>query len=70
MYFRQSVRALNREPGFALFAIFTLALGIGASTAMFSVFNGVLLAPVPYAGGGNQHSLHRYRQTGHAHHRR
>jgi putative ABC transport system permease protein len=49
MYFRQSVRALNREPGFALFAIFTLALGIGASTAMFSVFNGVLLAPVPYA---------------------
>jgi predicted permease len=44
-----SIRSLTRDPGITLFAIFTLALGIGASTAMFSVFNGVLLAPVPYA---------------------
>src|ERR1035438_6691867 len=48
-HLRHSLRTLGREPGFALFAILTLALGIGASTAMFSVFNGVLLAPVPYA---------------------
>lgn len=46
---RQSFRALRREPGFTAFAILTLALGIGASTAMFSVFHGVLLAPVPFA---------------------
>ena len=48
-HFRQSINALRREPGFTAFAILTLALGIGASTAMFSVFHGVLLAPVPYA---------------------
>ncbi len=46
---RQSFRALGREPGFTAFAILTLALGIGASTAMFSVFHAVLLAPVPFA---------------------
>jgi putative ABC transport system permease protein len=46
---RYAVRTLVRQPGFAFVGIVTLALGIGATTAVFTVVNGVLVRPLPYA---------------------
>lgn len=47
---RQGFRILLRSPGFAVTAILTLALGIGATTALFTVVNAVLIEPLPFPG--------------------
>jgi putative ABC transport system permease protein len=56
---RYAVRSLARAPGFTLVALLTLALGIGGTTAIFSVVDGILLRPLPYPSADRIISLSR-----------
>jgi len=57
---RFGVRMIVHNPGFSALVMLTLALGIGANTAIFSIVYGVLLRPLPYARGGDLVVLHQY----------
>src|SRR3954465_5795116 len=54
---RVALRSLRRSPGFAFTAIATLALGIGATTAIFTALSAVLLKPLPYPRPAELYSL-------------
>lgn len=56
---RSAVRTILRRPGFAVFVAMTLALGIGANSAVFSVLHSVLLAPLPYDEPGQLVRVYR-----------
>src|SRR5215470_290440 len=59
---RFGLRRLRSRPGFTVAAVATLALGIGANVAIFSVIRGVLLSPLPYAKGDEIIALRQHAQ--------
>ena len=61
---RVSLRSLLKRPGFTLIAILTLALGLGASTAIFSVVDGVLMRSLPYPHAGRMVQLREVNARG------
>ena len=56
---RVAFTSLRRAPGFTLIAVITLGLGIGANTSMFSLVNGYMLRPAPYAGSDRLDRIYR-----------
>ena len=54
---RLALRGMRRRPGFTLAVVLTLALGIGANTAIFGVVDGVLIKPLPYPNAGELVSI-------------